>query len=81
VKPADGVQRRGGAGGVSYLGKSERVLHFGLGRNQRAEVVTIEWGPKAQQTLYRVPVNQHLVVRPDEARRALPQRKRGVMRR
>ncbi len=64
VVTRDGEQTQVVASGASYLGQSERVLHFGLGEDKYAQRVTVEWSPNDRQALMRVPADRSLSIRP-----------------
>jgi hypothetical protein len=52
-----------------YLSTVEDIVHFGLGKNQVADTVHIEWPDGKSQTFYNVKANQVLTVRYTNAER------------
>jgi hypothetical protein len=60
---ADGLtQMREVHSGDSLGAGSDLTIHFGLGRNNRAEHVEIIWPSGIRQTLSKVPADQRLVI-------------------
>ena len=49
--------------GTSYCSQNELVLHFGLGKETKAEKVEIRWPGGEKQVLKDVPGDQLLAVR------------------
>jgi len=48
---------------TGYACSSELAVHFGLGRNTRADRVEIEWPSGARQTLQNLPAGSYVTVR------------------
>jgi len=49
-------------GGMSYLSQSEYALHFGLGKNENIDSITIHWPSGIIQKLYNVSIDQEIVI-------------------
>jgi Tfp pilus assembly protein PilF len=47
---------------VGYAGSSERTVHFGLGKDNKAVVIEIEWPSGARQILRDVPADEYVSV-------------------
>ncbi len=67
------VHARTVASGGSYLGQSERVLHFGLGEATRVDRLLVDWGSGYRSYRAGVAADQRLVLRPDCRPRPLSQ--------
>ncbi|UGU15281.1 VCBS repeat-containing protein [Sinomicrobium kalidii] len=52
-----------------FQSTSEPVIHFGYGKNTSADSITVIWPDKTFQTLYNVPVDQHIVISIDPERK------------
>jgi len=48
---------------VGYACSSDLAVHFGLGRNARADKVEIEWPSGSRQSLENVPAGSYVSVR------------------
>lgn len=48
-----------------FQASSEPILHFGYGTTQKIDSVKIVWPDKTTQTLKNIPVNQTLILRPE----------------
>jgi Tfp pilus assembly protein PilF len=47
---------------AGYAGSSDRLVHFGLGKNARAAALEIEWPSGVRQSLHGVPAGRYLTV-------------------
>jgi hypothetical protein len=63
VTSAGGTQWQAVHSGSSYCSASDLALTFGLGQDQKATRIEIEWPGGARQTLTDVAAGQHLVVK------------------
>jgi hypothetical protein len=55
---------------VGYSSSSDRIAHFGLGRDNTARVIEIHWPSGEKQRCTNVPANRMVVVREQEGCRA-----------
>lgn len=61
VVEAGGVtQTRLQDGGIHERGQNHKRLHFGLGKNVRADRITVYWPGGKEQVLHKIPANQVL---------------------
>lgn len=63
VTSAGGTQRQTVHSGSSYCSASDLTLTFGLGRDDKATQIEIDWPGGTPQTLKDVAAGQHLAVR------------------
>ena len=63
VTSAGGTQWQAVHSGSSFCSASDLALTFGLGRDEKATSVEVQWPGGAQQVLKDVPAGQHLVIK------------------
>jgi enediyne biosynthesis protein E4 len=63
VTSAGGAQWQAVHSGSSYLSANDLALTFGLGRDEKAASVEVQWPGGGKQVLKDVPAGQHLVIK------------------
>ena len=63
VTSAGGTQWQAVHSGSSYCSASDLALTFGLGRDERASMVEVQWPGGGRQVLKDVPAGQHLLIK------------------
>jgi len=63
VTSAGGLQWQAVHSGSSFCSASDLALTFGLGRDEKATSVEVQWPGGAAQVLKDVPAGQHLVIK------------------
>jgi hypothetical protein len=63
VTSVGGTQSQAVHGGSSFCSASDLALTFGLGRDEKATSVEVQWPGGAPQVLKDVPAGQHLVIK------------------
>ncbi|MCP3904664.1 MAG: hypothetical protein GY715_13640 [Planctomycetes bacterium] len=70
VVTVSGRQIRERDGGNGYCGQSDPRLHFGLGPDERVQLLEVRWPDGGLQYLEDLPADRHIVVRQDPRRYA-----------
>jgi len=47
---------------VGYAGSSDRIVHFGLGKDARISAIEIDWPSRLRQTLRDIPADRYLTI-------------------